>query len=79
MSQIPTPTIDRLALDGMRLTDAHAAGTLCHPSRYGLMTGRYPFRADVSVWRKKPIIEEDRVIVASMLKSQGYHTSMVGK
>jgi len=78
-SQIPTPTIDRLALDGMRFTDAHAAGTLCHPSRYGLMTGRYPFRADVSVWRKKPTIEEDRVTVASMLKSKGYHTSMVGK
>jgi arylsulfatase A-like enzyme len=78
-SKIPTPTIDQLALDGMRFTDAHAAGALCHPSRYGLMTGRYPFRADVSVWRKKPTIEDDRVTVASLLKSRGYHTAMVGK
>jgi len=79
MSKIPTPTIDQLALEGMHFTDAHAAGALCHPSRYGLMTGRYPFRTDVSVWRKKPTIEEDLVTVASLLKSQGYHTTMVGK
>jgi len=79
MSKIPTPTIDQLALEGMHFTDAHAAGALCHPSRYGLMTGRYPFRTDVSVWRKKPTIEEDRVTVASLLKSHGYHTAMVGK
>ena len=39
-SKIPTPNIDRLARDGMRFTDAHAAGPLCHMSRYGLMTGR---------------------------------------
>lgn len=78
-SKIPTPTIDQLALEGMRFTDAHAAGALCHPSRYGLMTGRYPFRTDVSVWRNKPTIEDNRVIVASLLKSRGYHTSMVGK
>ena len=78
-SKISTPTIDQLALDGMRFTDAHAAGALCHPSRYGLMTGRYPFRADVSVWRKKPTIEDDRVTVASLLKSRGYQTAMVGK
>jgi arylsulfatase A-like enzyme len=78
-SKIPTPHIDQLAAEGMRFMDAHAAGTLCHPSRYGLMTGRYPFRTDVSVWREKPTIEEDRVTIASMLKSQGYHTAMVGK
>ena len=39
-SKIPTPQIDRLASEGMRFTDAHAPGPLCHPSRYGLMTGR---------------------------------------
>ena len=46
-SKIPTPNIDQLARDGMRFTDAHAAGPLCHMSRYGLMTGRFPFRTDV--------------------------------
>lgn len=78
-SKIPTPAIDQLAAEGMRFTDAHASGPLCHPSRYGLMTGRYPFRADLSVWRKKPTIEEDRLTLPSMLRSAGYHTAMVGK
>lgn len=40
-SKIPTPQIDRLAASGMRFTDAHAPGPLCHVSRYGLLTGRY--------------------------------------
>ena len=38
-SKIPTPNIDGLARDGMRFTDAHAPGPLCHLSRYGLLTG----------------------------------------
>jgi len=78
-SKIPTPVIDQLASDGMRFTDAHATGPLCHPSRYGLMTGRYPFRTDISVWREKPTIEPGRVTLASLLQSGGYHTAMVGK
>ncbi len=78
-SKIPTPTINQLASDGMRFTDAHAAGALCHPSRYGLMTGQYPFRTDVSVWRKEPTIKKGQLTMASMLKSCGYHTAMVGK
>ncbi|MGB6220517.1 sulfatase family protein [Haloferula sp.] len=78
-SKIPTPNIDRLAREGMRFTDAHAAGPLCHPSRYGLMTGRYPFRTDVSKWRTHPLIEEDQTTIASLLQDQDYHTAMVGK
>lgn len=78
-SKIPTPHIDRLASEGMRFTDAHAAGALCHPSRYGLMTGRYPFRADLSVWRKHSTIEADRPTLPSILRKGGYHTAMVGK
>ena len=78
-SKISTPNIDQLANEGMRFTDAHAAGSLCHPSRYGLLTGTYPFRTDVSVWRQQPTIEENQLTIASMLKSRGYHTAMVGK
>lgn len=78
-SKIPTPNIDQLADEGMRFTDAHASGPLCHPSRYGLMTGRYPFRTDLSVWPKLATIEEERMTLPSMLKEQGYHTAMVGK
>jgi arylsulfatase A len=78
-SRIPTPRIDALAREGMRFTDAHAPGALCHPSRYGLLTGRYPFRTDVSVWPRQPLIEQDRMTIASLLQSHGYRTSMVGK
>ena len=78
-SKIETPNIDRLAQEGMRFTDAHAPGPLCHMSRYGLMTGRYPFRTDVTVWPTKPLIAEGQMTIASLLKSQGYDTAMVGK
>jgi arylsulfatase A-like enzyme len=78
-SKIPTPHIDSLARDGMRFTDAHAPGPLCHMSRYGLLTGRYPFRTDVSRWRKQPLIEPGQTTIASLLQTEGYHTAMVGK
>jgi arylsulfatase A len=78
-SKIPTPYIDSLARDGMRFTDAHAPGPLCHMSRYGLLTGRYPFRTNVNLWRKQPLIEADQMTIASLAKSRGYRTAMVGK
>lgn len=78
-SKIPTPNIDRLAAEGMRFTDAHAPGPLCHMSRYGLMTGRYPFRIDVGRWPTNPLIEEGETTVPSLLAEAGYRTAMVGK
>ncbi len=78
-SKIATPNIDRLAAEGMRFTDAHAPGPLCHPSRYGLMTGRYPFRTDITRWPDQPLIDKGQTTVPSLLKSAGYHTAMVGK
>jgi arylsulfatase A len=78
-SKIPTPNIDRLAREGMRFTDAHAAGPLCHISRYGLMTGRYPFRGKSGIWARQPVIEQGRMTIASLAREQGYRTAMVGK
>ena len=78
-SRIATPHIDRLAAGGMRFTDAHAPGPLCHASRYGLMTGRYPFRTDVSKWPTRPLIDEGQVTLPSLLAGAGYETAMVGK
>lgn len=78
-SKIATPNIDRLAREGLRFTDAHAPGPLCHPSRYGLMTGRYPFRTDITRWPTQPLIEKGQMTIASFLRGQGYHTAMVGK
>ena len=78
-SKIATPNIDRLASEGMRFTDAHAPGPLCHPSRYGLITGQHPFRTDTSKWPKQPLIKKDQTTIASLLKTAGYRTAMVGK
>ena len=78
-SEIHTPHIDGLAKEGMRFTDAHAPGAVCHPSRYGLLTGRYPFRTNTNVWPNQPVIDQGRTTVASLLKSEGYNTAMVGK
>lgn len=78
-SKIPTPHMDSLAREGMRFTDAHSAGPLCHMSRYGLMTGRYPFRTNVSLWPKQPLIEAGQATIATLCKQAGYHTAMVGK
>ena len=78
-SKIATPAIDSLATDGMRFTDAHAPGPLCHMSRYGLMTGRYPFRTDVRRWPNHAVIEQGQVTTPSILRDAGYETAMVGK
>ena len=72
-SKIPTPNIDSLARAGMRFTDAHSPGALCHLSRYGLLTGQHPFRINVNVWRKQPLIKQGQPTIASLLKQQGYH------
>jgi hypothetical protein len=67
------------AARGMRFIDAHAAGPLCHPSRYGLMTGRYPLRTDISRWPTQPLTEDGQVTLPSLLRAASYATAMVGK
>ncbi|MEM6916525.1 MAG: arylsulfatase, partial [Verrucomicrobiota bacterium] len=78
-SKIETPYLDELAAGGMRFTDAHAPGPLCHLSRYGLMTGTFPFRTDVTVWPTKAVIQEGEDTIAKLLQRNGYETAMVGK
>lgn len=81
-SRIHTPAIDRLASEGIRFTDAHAAGALSTPSRYGLITGRYFFRAPKSngAWGYlQPHIEPDRTTLADLLQATGYTTACIGK
>ncbi len=77
-SKCPTPNIDRLAADGMRFTDAHAAGAWCTPSRYGLLTGRYAFRTSLA-WQKQPVIADEVATLADTLREAGYQTALVGK
>jgi len=77
-SKIPTPNIDRLARGGMRFTDAHAPAAVCVPTRYGLLTGRYPFRTRID-WRRRAVIEAGRMTLGSLLSEAGYATACVGK
>jgi arylsulfatase A-like enzyme len=77
-----TPNIDRLAAEGMRFTDAHTAASVCTPTRYGLLTGRYPSRIGqygVLTTYNPPIIPKTRITVASFLKQHGYETACIGK
>lgn len=79
-----TPHLDRLAKEGMRFTDAHTTSSVCTPSRYGLITGRYNWRTRLqrSVFfnpHDAPLIKKDETTVASMLKDAGYNTACVGK
>lgn len=78
-SKIPTPHINRLAEQGMRFTDAHASGSVCVPSRYGLLTGRHPHREQMEEWRDRPLIDSTQTTLATMLADRGYTTYMVGK
>jgi arylsulfatase A-like enzyme len=82
-SKTPTPNLDRLASEGMRFTDAHSPSSVCTPTRYGLLTGRYAWRTrlknGVLQGYDPLLIEPGRVTIASMLKAQGYHTGVVGK
>ena len=81
-SALRTPNLDKLASQGMRFTDAHTAAAVCTPTRYGVLTGRYPSRIGqfgvLETW-SPPIIPPSRATVASILKQQGYDTACVGK
>ena len=78
-SKIATPNIDGLAEQGIRFTNAHAPGAWCVPSRYGLLTGRYPGRLESLNTRSKSLIEPGQETLASMLKRSGYQTACIGK
>lgn len=80
--KIPTPHLDQLAQEGMIFTDAHTNSSVCTPTRYGIMTGRYCWRtlaSGVLSGTKPPLIPPDRMTVPSFLKSQGYQTACIGK
>ena len=86
-----TPNLDRLAQEGLRFTNAYSAAPVCTPTRCAFITGRYPARATVGL--EEPIIERKQLgnrvktvglppehpTIASLLKSNGYDTALVGK
>jgi len=79
---IRTPHLDRLAAEGMRLTDCYSAAPVCSPSRAGLLTGRNPNRMGVYDWIPSDHVMHlpaDEVTVATLLRRGGYDTCHVGK
>ncbi len=82
-SKIHTPNIDKLAAEGMKFTDAHTSSSVCTPSRYGILTGRYNWRTRLKEGLlsgvSKALIPASRSTVASLLKNNGYETAFIGK
>ncbi len=83
----PTPAIDRMAAEGLRLTDFYMASPVCSPSRGGMMTGCYPkrigfdkFSAGWVLFPGNPDgLNPSEITMARLLKGQGYATKIVGK
>ncbi len=82
-TKVKTPAIDKVASQGLRFTDAHAASAVCTPSRYALITGQYAWRnraGDHILPGNAPLsIKPGTVTVPSLLKKAGYRTSCIGK
>ena len=82
-SKIKTPNLDQLAAEGIMLTDAHSPSSVCTPTRYGILTGRYCWRSRLpqGVLRGygRALLERDQTTVAEMMQGQGYHTGAIGK
>lgn len=82
-TDIKTPNIDRIVQNGIKFTEFYSVSPVCSPSRYGLMTGRYPVRDGIhggvffpESWTGMDTAE---VTMAQLLKQQGYATGIIGK
>ena len=81
---IPTPTLDRMAKEGMRFTDAHTTSAVCTPTRYGILTGRYNWRSRLKRGvlfnaTDKALMDPKRLNLPNFLQKAGYHTACIGK
>lgn len=78
---IETPNIDRIANEGLRFCNGYASSATSTPSRYSLLTGRYPWRegAQVLPGDAPLIIKEELPTLPKMLREAGYVTGAVGK
>ena len=79
---IQSPNLDKLAKEGVKLTDFYAGAPVCSPSRAALFTGRNPNRYGIRDWipaNSKIFLRRDEVTVAKLLQQQGYRTGLFGK
>ena len=82
-SGIQTPNMDNIVKEGVHFTDVHTNSSVCTPTRYGIITGRYAWRSSlkrgVLNGYKPALIEDTRPTIATYLKSHGYKTACIGK
>ncbi|GAB3800460.1 sulfatase [Spirosoma humi] len=81
-TDVRTPNIDRLATNGLKFTDFYSTSPVCTPTRFGLLTGRYPRRQGIDhVFFPESFtgIPSQEVTLAEALKEKGYKTGIVGK
>ena len=82
-SVFKTPAFDSICENGIAFTDAHASSSVCTPSRYSILTGRYPWRSrmkkGVLGGYSKALIDLSRLTIGKMLQKQGYKTAAIGK
>jgi len=82
-SKIATPKMDAIAKAGIVFTNAHSSSSVCTPTRYSVLTGRYNWRTHLQehvIWGySPPLIAEGRATVPSVLRDQGYATACIGK
>jgi arylsulfatase A-like enzyme len=80
--KIKTPSLDRMASEGMKFTDFYSANSVCSASRAALLTGCYPPRVSISgvlFPGNKNGLHPDEITIADLLKQQGYATACIGK
>ncbi len=81
-TELKTPNMDKLAHGGVMFTNGYATSATCTPSRYGLLTGVYPWRekdAKILPGTAPLLISTEQITIPKMLKAKGYHTGIVGK
>ena len=81
-TEIKTPNMDKLANGGIRFSNGYATSATCTPSRYGLLTGVYPWRekdAKILPGTAPLLIKTSQMTLPKMLKEKGYYTGIVGK
>lgn len=79
---VSTPNVDSLAEHGIRFTNSHTTSSVSTPSRYGLLTGQYPWRKEgtgIATGDAGMIIRPEQYTMADMFKEAGYATGAVGK
>jgi len=81
---IPTPALDSLAREGMQFTDAHTSSSVCTPTRYGILTGRYNWRSRLKAGvlfnaTDRALMDPQRLNLPGFLQQAGYHTACIGK